>query len=816
TNLFHPSIFKNLVKDIVYFFLLHLTSHNILLGHKILEIRERALFNIISKLDNGVLFDNDLARSREILTKLFQWFLFEPCTQEEAVFTLLKRILKSESGRILINHCGKSTLRQELCQIRSYLEPTYYSHLDELCTILNQVQEEQPLVPPLECEVPLSYRTDASSANQVENLSTPSDYCPLNDNITLHISRSINETNNKNILPNYLLKWQPLIEPDRHVLQSVENSLRDPPQPSVLLHSCEFFTNVLLHDFPAEIFLQRPTIILEFYSLMMYGSTRITNAVLNCLCDLTRALHVRINHCNDVAMQNLRIDTLYRSNSVCDTALLGTNKNPETDEISSDNREKLERFEDVKELQRNQFSIPKYCFVTVAAIFKYLCVKQDTFRENKVKTNQYGEALEYFRLESITSEINLIYRVVYLYLLHNTANLLRKQVPLSRTGLILPRNLKHALSNSLLDVTLGRLYPEVHNIIFEYVQSFCVNGEVDPLKKYKDVKKICNGMTATVKFLKQHKSLSTSENFRLAKVALPSIEFHKEFDFLKVLVEICSEKCSVISDDSTKNVMEVEISAFGITNKNFEIQRYAEDILIYILKCKVLVCESVWNKIIEALIPSLPIIACHTNKSSPLGKSIMTLMDPDMAVNVCMPPIAMLKCNIQFLFANDAYLRDEAFSRIYWLMASQENSREMLPKFNTLYDKALANVCHLKRVVDVNKVRYTEHFYQPSSLHQVMEVLNSQNVEPVLRRSALNQVSVMMEDPLLHQIFLDANGIELVTDVMKTALTEQDYRDYPDSIIPIASILKNICLYHSSIRGEPQFKYGGFLLLITR
>jgi rotatin len=64
------------------------------LGHEIQEIRERALFNISSKLDHGFVYDNDLARSKEILTKLFEWFLFDPCTKQELVFSLIKRILE--------------------------------------------------------------------------------------------------------------------------------------------------------------------------------------------------------------------------------------------------------------------------------------------------------------------------------------------------------------------------------------------------------------------------------------------------------------------------------------------------------------------------------------------------------------------------------------------------------------------------------------------------------------------------------------------------------------------------------------------------
>lgn len=66
-------------------------------GHKIQEIRERALFNIISKLDHGFVYDNDLARSKEILIKLFEWFSLNPCSKEDVVLKLIKRILQVRS-----------------------------------------------------------------------------------------------------------------------------------------------------------------------------------------------------------------------------------------------------------------------------------------------------------------------------------------------------------------------------------------------------------------------------------------------------------------------------------------------------------------------------------------------------------------------------------------------------------------------------------------------------------------------------------------------------------------------------------------------
>lgn len=65
----------------------------------------------------------------------------------------------------------------------------------------------------------------------------------------------------------YPLKWQFLIEADKQVLQSIEDSLKNPPQPISLLQSADFFSDVLLRDFPAEVFLQRPNIIMVINSI---------------------------------------------------------------------------------------------------------------------------------------------------------------------------------------------------------------------------------------------------------------------------------------------------------------------------------------------------------------------------------------------------------------------------------------------------------------------------------------------------------------------------------------------------------------------
>jgi hypothetical protein len=51
-----------------------------------------------------------------------------------------------------------------------------------------------------------------------------------------------------------------------------------------------------------------------------------------------------------------------------------------------------------------------------------------------------------------------------------------------------------------------------------------------------------------------------------------------------------------------------------------------------------------------------------------------------------------------------------------------------------------------------------------------MELLKSKGIEPVVRRSALTQASVMLEDSSLHDQFLEQDGINLILDILNKAL----------------------------------------------
>ncbi|CAF0977873.1 unnamed protein product, partial [Didymodactylos carnosus] len=103
------------------------------------------------------------------------------------------------------------------------------------------------------------------------------------------------------IIPQYnLFRWVQLRSSDRTVLSTLENSLtpRNDVYSTVISH-CNFLSNVVLNDFPSEIFLQRPLVVKRLLALLNENNSDVITAALSCLKELCFHLHKRIKMLRD-------------------------------------------------------------------------------------------------------------------------------------------------------------------------------------------------------------------------------------------------------------------------------------------------------------------------------------------------------------------------------------------------------------------------------------------------------------------------------------------------------------------------------------
>lgn len=477
--------------------------------------------------------------------------------------------------------------------------------------------------------------------------------------------------------------------------------------------------------------------------------------------------------------------------------------------------------------------------------------------------DKFGVSLVELRLMVGASEMQYLERMTQLYLLISLTKLIRHLIPINLAKSILPRSLKHALSSCLLDPSFGRLYPEIHEHLVLYV-SECAVTENEMSLNYDGVRKIIRGMSSAVKIFRYEKTSDIHESLILILDSLPSLGYHRNFGIIDIFLGLCLKIYSTVVNVDTQAVIndiavallshdDEEISremfkkcyelvksrlgvdsvksngiknslvffvqskiinaivTYGVRSEDGEVSRIASDTISYILKSKVIVSDDIWQRYMNSIILSFPLLSCLADRKSPLGKTVLKMFDPDVSPSVSIPTLEVIKANLRFLYHKDDIIRKEAVARLSWLLTSENDYEKKLPKIKTLENETFSQIFQLNRFIDLTKTRNAA-FYQISNLYQVLELLNSP-VDPGIRRSAIAQISVMLTDEWMHTSFLERKGLEIILKILHENLfdgpnTTQDY-------LPMCiTILKNLCLHNSIVRQELSMNIDLFYCLI--
>ncbi|KAK1119474.1 hypothetical protein K0M31_013302 [Melipona bicolor] len=889
------------------------------LSHHIEEIRLRALDNIISKYDLGFGCDCDAVR-KELIIKLFNWFSFETFPEIQKVLNLLLRLLKTDD-RGYLNAFGKLRFQNELHELRRKLDSEWHEKLNEIEeVVLNSDKSEDLSSPGIEVndydrhrkrikdeydgnnktyrKEDFNLSKDMLTTTSVLNNTVPFDLT-LEHGDGTPISKATEGGIKWLIMP-----WQPLVTSDRGVLAAVEEALNNTLDTNLILHTCQFITNVMMQDFPAEVFLQRPTIVFILHDLLE-SSANTTNAnlknvvsmILKTLYKLTRSLRLRIYYycepCIANKKQKLLVEKLsnYSSSETRDSPDGGF---PEVNYQAYQSTGTSERSQSVSDniddfvLQLQQMPIPTFCIDTLKRVIAQLSMSDNSafllrnikyitdvayelvqllivsvmpnvwlcnddvalkvIEDMKTLFGMLGDALEYFESYSTMDD----FRITYLHLITITMNLSSHIVPLEIADIIFPKSLKTSICVATMDAAIYFLYPKLHSTLQEYSRQFQGNDEITYVKIFDETKVILKSMQAAIFLIKNTHNSSDSEILKMLYASKLSLPYHKNFNIIKKIVEFLQNmnRYSLSKDDHTlatklilnllanadtdiqyatyfecytlvKNVLGVEynreklswenlaflfessvlieIISYGATHDDKKIKEISEEILVYILKGRLQMGENGWLKSLEAIVPVLPFLQCHAHPSTTLSQCVTKIFDPDVSSNIQLPYIEVFKGNLRFLFSPDEDIRDEAVCRLIWLLGKEKDSVKKLPRLSSLHDLPLSSLCIFDRQIIFKK---SEGNYQRSNLLSVLEMLNEPNVDPKIRKSALVQISVMLTDCSLHKLFITENGLSSILNIFNSALIEKEYINYPESVIPIITILKLLASTEYSLRHD--------------
>lgn len=378
----------------------------------------------------------------------------------------------------------------------------------------------------------------------------------------------------------------------------------------------------------------------------------------------------------------------------------------------------------------------------------------------------------YYRIKVLSEDFLDETRLIQLHLIKSFDYLHTNFIPSGRSD-ILPANLKHALSETLLDAPLSRLFPLLHQNLYELSRKFQSNDTYD------EVMSVCSSMTSSIKFLRDWKSLPFTKNVTLVEESLLSLEFHRNLNLISIFIDLIANRLTTHTFDEdlllqieeillkllSHHQIDIRLSTYrnchakviktigaklntskssapgsqilfllrsrililfatGLKASCDEVRLLCEDMFVHILKAKLLVSEEIWQETVTALMPTMPILLTHTiDKKSLIGRHVLSLLDPDRCRMMNFSSVEVMRLNIGLLFVANCEVRMEAASRLCWLLTVSENTQtpssgkdvRMLPHLINLHDKILADVCLMERKFDFKAYRGAQtHFYQVS------------------------------------------------------------------------------------------------------
>ncbi|XP_037312246.2 rotatin [Pungitius pungitius] len=868
------------------------------IGHSLLEIRVRALKNIISKLDHSLISVSDVVQEKMLFVHLLEWFNFPDVAMQEEVLQLLSTLSKHPSAAQMLRDVGAVDF---LTQLSPNVEPRLRAVIDGTLDQLFQLPELLP--------------SQIMVYSHGQRSTTPTDVPPedpfpktgyFHKAALSHTdvqAQKIAVHESVRCLKFSVFPWLALTNTDRHILSSNESSLRS-SNPNLVRTTCELLCDVIMQDFPAEIFLQRPSIVQNLLSLLKLGSGKgeagyLHLYALSCLRQLCVGLRRRLRFHQDPSFYSMKQDSVSQNSSfsysrevratqrsqasspaaaecsprpsvVGRTSQRASGDGQDGDAAStsgSSNRggapvqaqrpapqspadvAQLELpdlgAEDVLELQLQQLTLAQFTVATMIhaipllktegshtlhRVLELLCdavpllgdsvcelvwddrslVGTELKEKLQACMELLGDILRFHQSYStdIPASSQVHHRIAYTGIAVFTIKLLQTILPPEKVSDNLPENTATAIFHMCLDPSLGSLLPSMQDAAVAYLEQ--ANSDSHDL--YSRVTRAALWMESTCNFLKETQAEGEKnwlELLELADQAINGLPFHQHLPVVKECVHMCSylwkfdQPSPFLQTESQKLLLKLlshpslpvkmetykhtlnlvkdclgiqnasrqesaacgginflthhrvlyEMCAFGLQDSAEKVNVAAKDILLFLLKGRLMMTASTWDRFNEALHPVMPILQGYAGTEESLGNCVLLISDmSDVARDDVFPSRAKLKAALRLLFTKQPTVRIAAVQHILPHLTSDDDGNKARPDLDQAAISSLPNLLCLRTPLDITLDTSNKFVLKVESVEKLFCILSSDTVDISLRRSAAEQLSVVLQDTAMHPV----------------------------------------------------------------
>ncbi|XP_071411007.1 rotatin isoform X4 [Pithys albifrons albifrons] len=376
---------------------------------------------------------------------------------------------------------------------------------------------------------------------------------------------------------------------------------------------------------------------------------------------------------------------------------------------------------------------------------------------------------------------------------------------------------------------------------------------------YKQVSEAAYSIECTCSFMAEvHKKgdKNLSELVELADQALISLPFHQHFPLLQECIHICSiiwksaEANSLLQADGQKVLLRLlsnpllnikaeayrcclevvkdclgirniakpkssichgvhfllhpkvlyEICTFGLQEDKNEVNSTAKAILIHLLQGQLMMEVLTWNKFIEALCPVVPVLQGYADTKDTLGNCILSLSETSSEKGEgLLSRTARLQAALRLLFSKKQLVRSVAPKHLAFHLLNEEGANLKRPHLDSNVLASISNLFIIERAIELKLDDKMESIIKTETVEKLYDILTSDAVDLVLRKSAAEQLVVILEDTKMHDIVKKLGVVEKILAYLKECI-HVDGKIMESIALPCLTLLRKLVYADPEIR----------------
>ncbi|PNI69641.1 RTTN isoform 8, partial [Pan troglodytes] len=444
-------------------------------------------------------------------------------------------------------------------------------------------------------------------------------------------------------------------------------------------------------------------------------------------------------------------------------------------------------------------------------------------------------------------EVMLVHhRMAFISISLFAVRLLQTLLPVEKASEFLSEPMSTALFLLSLDMPISLEYPNIHEAVVAYLEQ--LNSENYSI--YKRTAEAVYSIECTCNFLSdigKEGEKNLLELVELADQALRSFSYHQHFPLIKEIISICSkiwksaQASPLLQGESQKVLLHMlshplprvkaetyhhcleitkeclgvhnvtkpvsslcngihfllhpkvlyEISVFGIQEPKSEVNTAAKAILLYLLQGRLMMTALTWNKFIESLCPVIPILQGYADTEDPLGNCILLLSKASSDTEEILPCTTRLKSMLRLLLVKKPSVRSLALKLLAFHLTSEEGADTKRPLIDARVLSRVTNLFIVKKPIELKLDDRRELVIKLETVEKVYEIFTSDDVDLVLRKSAAEQLAVIMQDIKMHAVVKKLCLIDKIIEYLNECVS-QDGKVVECLVQPCLTLLRKV------------------------